>query len=148
MKTLVIISQNWLLLVMDNKIECPFCSQPIEFPKEMSGQWVDCPGCREQIPLEKTVQVTENRASLAGVYHGVRNRTAIDSPKNELSKEMRRMVQTGYLLAFLFPIIGFFFGLFLMSKNTVSQGVGCMILSLIFSYLWFELILVIFWHPI
>jgi hypothetical protein len=126
------------------KIECPFCKQPIEFSEEMIGQWTDCPACREQIPLEKTEQLTDSKASLAGLYQGVRNRNAIESSKKELSKEVRGMVQAGYVLAFLLPIVGFFFGLFLMFKNAVAEGVACMILSLLFSYLWFELIFAIF----
>ena len=129
--------------MMDVKIECSFCSQPIEFPKDMSGQWAECPRCHEQIPLEKTAQLTENKASLAGVYQGVRNRSAGASSSTLLSNEMLKLVQVGYLLAFLFPVIGFFFGFYLLFRNAVSQGVICMILSLIFSYLWFELLVAI-----
>ena len=129
---------------MAANIECPFCKQPIEFPEEMTGQWTDCPGCHEQIPLEKTAELTDSKASMAGLYQGVRNRNATESSKSELSKELRQLVQAGYLLAFLLPIIGFYFGIFLMFKNAVTQGVVCMILSLLFSYLWFELILAIF----
>jgi hypothetical protein len=125
-------------------IECPFCKQPIEFPEEMSGQWTDCPGCREQIPLEKTPEIIESKASLAGLYQGVRNRNAVVSSKNELSSELQKLVQIGFVLAFLFPIVGFFFGLFLLFRNAIAQGVACMILSLLFSYLWFELILATF----
>ena len=125
-------------------IECPFCKQPIEFPEEMSGQWADCPSCREQIPLEKTPEITETKASIAGLYQGVRNRNAIETSKNELSKDLQKLVQVGFLLSFLFPIVGFFFGLFLLFRNAVAQGVACMILSLLFSYLWFELLLAIF----
>lgn len=125
-------------------IECPFCKQPIEFPEEMNGQWVDCPGCKEQIPLEKTPEIKENKASMAGLYQGVRNQNAIETSKNELSKDLQKLVQIGFLLSFLFPIVGFFFGIFLLFRNAVAQGVVCMILSLLFSYLWFELLLAIF----
>jgi hypothetical protein len=129
---------------MATTIECPFCKQPIEFPEEMSGQWTDCPSCREQIPLEKTPEITESKASLAGLYQGVRNRNATETSKVELSKDLQKLVQVGFLLSFLFPIVGFFFGLFLLFRNAVAQGVACMILSLLFSYLWFELLIAIF----
>src|SRR4051794_25907766 len=105
-------------------IECPFCKQPVEFPEEMSGQWTDCPTCREQIPLEKMPEIIEAKASLAGLYHGVRNRNATENSKKELSKDIQKSVQVGFLLSFLFPIVGFVFGIFLLFRNVVAQGVA------------------------
>jgi len=71
------------------KIECPFCKQSIEFSDEMIGQWTNCPGCREQIPLEKLPELKENKASLAGLYQDVRNKNTSRTPKNEKGNGLR-----------------------------------------------------------
>lgn len=34
------------------KMECPYCQQPVEFPDDAVGQWVDCPGCGKKMPLQ------------------------------------------------------------------------------------------------
>lgn len=36
---------------MDYKITCPHCRQPLEVPKEMLGQAVECPTCNNQFKL-------------------------------------------------------------------------------------------------
>ena len=89
-------------------------------------------------------ELKESKASLAGLYQGVRNRNAVEASKNELSDELKKLVLAGYLLSILIPVVGFFYGIFLMFKDAVAHGVACMIVSLIFNYLWFELVVSIF----
>jgi DNA-directed RNA polymerase subunit RPC12/RpoP len=40
------------------KIECGHCGQHIEFPSEMGGQMLDCPGCHQSISLSAVVTAT------------------------------------------------------------------------------------------
>jgi len=43
---------------MSDKMSCPHCRQPLEIPKELSGQMVECPTCHGQITLPKTASPT------------------------------------------------------------------------------------------
>jgi hypothetical protein len=57
---------------------------------------------------------------------------------------LQELTKVGYLLAILLPFVGFFFGFYLMFKNRPGEGVVCMVLSLVFSAIWWMVIVSFF----
>jgi hypothetical protein len=116
---------------------CPLCGGHLEVAAEDIGKFAPCPHCSEEIPLElPEKQDFAIKSSNLGLYQQARNRSASHTAATATTPDVKQLVKVGYLLAIILPLIGFFFGLFLMFKNRPSDGVICMVLSLIFSVVW------------
>jgi endogenous inhibitor of DNA gyrase (YacG/DUF329 family) len=120
---------------------CPLCGGSLEVAAEDVGKFAPCPHCGEEIPLEKPVQEDfVIKGTNLGQYQHVRNRTAAHAAATGTTPELKELAKVGYLLAILFPLAGFFFGFYLLLKNRPADGVACMVLSLIFSVIWWLVI--------
>ena len=113
---------------------CPFCNESLEVAAADVGKLAPCPHCGEEIPLEKPVQEDfAIKSSNMAQYQHVRNRSAAHAAASGTTPELQQLIKVGYLLAIVLPLVGFFFGFYLMFKNRPTEGVVCMVLSLVFS---------------
>jgi DNA-directed RNA polymerase subunit RPC12/RpoP len=98
----------------ESKCNCQRCFQSIAFPSEMAGQDVTCPHCGRETTLSKpTVRKAE---------------TAIAQPAEPAIAEST--IVCCYVLSILLPIVGFFCGLWLMTKKQSGHGAACMAISI------------------
>lgn len=102
--------------IPDYKGVCQRCGEHIAFPITMQGENVPCPHCGRETTLI---------ASIApNLVHKVE--TEAKPPAVSGGK-----IFIAYLLAAFIPIIGFFMGIWLMTKKESGHGAACMALSII-----------------
>lgn len=112
------------------KCSCQRCGEYIEFPLAMAGQDAACPHCGR----ETTLIVPKS-----GVRKATPSYTPPLPPSAERPLESSTIV-CSYVLCFLIPIVGFFCGIYLMTKKQSGHGVVCMAISIVFGLVWLALI--------
>ena len=113
------------------KIRCPFCGGEIKVPAERIGELSTCEHCQQEITLDlpnydpnRMAYSPPSPATLAVIQQKV-------SPQ---------MIRTGYWMAVLFPIIGFVLGIYFLTKDRFDHGIGCMVVSLVASGIWWGIL--------
>jgi predicted RNA-binding Zn-ribbon protein involved in translation (DUF1610 family) len=118
------------------RFPCPLCGGNLEVAADDVGRFAPCPHCGQEIPLEKPVKEDfVIQSSKVAQYHQARNRTA-HAAATGTTTEIKELAKVGYLLAIVIPLVGFFFGFYLMLKNCPTEGVVCMVLSVFSSAVW------------
>lgn len=106
------------------KYLCPTCNCYFELGDEIPETDARCPSCGEQAQKSQA-------------------RFAPTRPQNA-STAASKTIALGYLMALLFPLVGFVFGAFFLFKDQVKHGALCMIVSLISSSLWWGALISLF----
>jgi hypothetical protein len=101
---------------MKIKCTCQHCTEQIFFEPEYKGQTTICPQCQMETRLyvpNVAPAAAPALAQASGVNGGV--------------------VVAGWICAFVFPLIGFIIGIYLMSNKQVGRGLAIMITSVVFA---------------
>ena len=112
------------------KIPCPHCGDRITFEAGRLGQIADCPGCGMSVGLK-----------VPGLEPSVPTPVPAPAPAPVIvsapaaPEDLSGAVVTGYLMAFLMPIIGFLLGVYLLCKNNGS-GAVIIVLSILATFVW------------
>jgi hypothetical protein len=119
---------------MISKCQCQHCGGGIEFdaaqfeisgemPDLTLGQIVGCPHCQKQT----TIYVKKTTIGLQAVPRG---------PREVASSSDEETPLLAYVLAIFLPLIGFFFGIYLMTKKQSGHGCAVMALSILAGLIW------------
>ena len=97
----------------------------------MVGQTTTCPHCGLETKLFfPQVSVKADSPALE----------AVPSYQPQANEKSESDVVLGYVLCFLIPIAGFFFGVYLMAKKKAGHGAACMAISIVLGLLWVVLL--------
>jgi hypothetical protein len=101
---------------MLTKCQCEHCWKPVEFEAESFkyGTKVECPHCS---------QITTLRMP--------RGRVWTPAPTFRTGEVSETMIGLSYVSAVLMPFIGFFMGLYLLTKKESGHGLTCIALSIV-----------------
>lgn len=101
---------------MLTKCQCNNCGQQVEFEVEdyRYGSTAECPHCHQPTQLRLN-----------------RWRTWMPAPQLNASGVSETMIGLSYLSALLMPFIGFFMGLYLVTKKESGHGLTCIALSIV-----------------
>lgn len=111
----------------------------MKVPADRVGQLASCESCKQEITLDRP----SGRSSSINEYGQVTPATMAHIKSQAVLS--REMIGIGYLLALLLPLVGFVVGIYFLTKNQFNHGIGCMIVSLIGSGLWFGVVSSIGW---
>jgi hypothetical protein len=110
------------------KCKCQFCNQHIAFPVEMAGQMFACPHCGLETKL--FIPQTDPAPKPAAPIEPLAPQPTMDKPDES------SIIAWSYVLCFLIPIAGFFFGVYLMAKKKSGHGAACMAISIVLGLGW------------
>lgn len=105
------------------KVACSNCQEHIEFPKELHGSVIDCPHCGLSTVLRVPGYVSPAIQKAA-------------PPRPAATGIASNLVLFSYFAAIFLPFVGFFMGLYLMTKKESGHGAACMGLSIAMGILW------------
>jgi DNA-directed RNA polymerase subunit RPC12/RpoP len=107
----------------ESKCNCQRCGQSIAFPSEMAGQDVTCPHCGRESTL---------------LFPQVRK--ADPDPVSPIPIETVAIAESTliacYVLSVLLPLVGFFCGVYLITKKAGGHGAACMAVSIFSVLVW------------
>jgi len=106
------------------KCPCQHCNGRVEFNVEDAGRAIECPHCHMQTEL--FIAPPEKPMFRVAPYVP--------------SGSKPNIVACGYFLAVLLPFVGFFFGIYLMTKKESGHGLTCIGISIVASVIWMELL--------
>jgi DNA-directed RNA polymerase subunit RPC12/RpoP/predicted nucleic acid-binding Zn ribbon protein len=125
------------------KCRCNSCSQYIEFEPQQAGQTIACPYCNLDTMLfvprmepPKTAPPNPHLRPCPYCHHEV-SRTAEACPQcggilaREQTSVSNSTIACSYVLAVLIPLLGFFAGIYLMTKKESGHGIVVIVLSII-----------------
>ena len=116
------------------KCSCQYCNGAIEFDANElveENSIVPCPHCglETKLFIPQTSTTPKPTASV---------NTPATQPQVDRAVESSTVVWS-YVLCFLIPIAGFFFGVYLMAKKKSGHGAACMAISIVLGLGWLAL---------
>ena len=115
-------------MIGELKGDCQRCGEPITFPIDLNNTESDCPHCHKVTTLlakrpESKVRKAEPPPAMPGSARA--NYSGLGA--------------IGIACSILLPIIGFFIGIYLLTKGQNARGCVCMALSVVSGLGWFVL---------
>jgi len=101
---------------MIGKCQCHNCGKQVEFEVEEfeTGATTECPHCKASTPMRVN-----------------RWRTVVPAPGLAKRKDMKNVIALSYCAALIIPFVGFFCGLYLVTKKESGHGLTCVALSIV-----------------
>jgi len=115
-----------------NLICCPDCK------REVSKRAAACPNCGA--PISGVIPTSDSSGTIRFNRRPAAfppNLSQAASAKNEDVSVVN--INTAYLLAIFLPFIGFFVGIYLMTKKETGHGIACMAVSIFAFFVWFAI---------
>jgi DNA-directed RNA polymerase subunit RPC12/RpoP len=137
------------------RFHCNKCGKAVKAPDKYAGKKVKCPNCQSTnlLPSEKEVlpyQLEVEEIKYEGIFcHQCGNqikKEAMFCPKcgcENIANKNNKMTTTtteteigpgtivaSYILAILFPLLGFIAGIYLVAKKEPAHGVACILVSI------------------
>lgn len=97
----------------------------------MAGQMFACPNCGSETKL--FIPQTTDAPRPAAPTDPVTPQPTIEKPDES------SITAWSYVLCFIIPIAGFFFGVYLMAKKKSGHGAACMAISIVLGLVWLAL---------
>jgi DNA-directed RNA polymerase subunit RPC12/RpoP len=120
LETLLFIPKIETILPGESKCDCQRCGQPIAFPVDLHNTEVECPHCHRATTL-----------LIPSPSARVRKADSLPPGTEPLPDPT-----LAYVLAIILPLIGFFFGVWLMGKKQSGHGAAVMALSIFAALFW------------
>lgn len=109
----------------ESKCDCQRCGQPIAFPIDLNNTEVECPHCHRATTL-----------LIPSPSARVRKADSLPPPIRATDEVPQSTLTGCIILSILMPLIGFFCGVWLMTKKQSGYGVACMATSIIAGLVW------------
>ena len=93
-----------------------------------------CQHCNDAIEFDAT-ELVEGNSIVPCPHCGLQTKLSIPQPGLEKLVESSTIAWS-YVLCFLIPIAGFFFGVYLMAKKKSGHGAACMAISIVLGLSW------------
>jgi len=125
---------------MDSRCTWQHCNQPIGFNSHDAGQQTPCPYCGQ----ETILFVQQMPKVIAMSIENPMTPTSIDfdelgtGQKAGHSTISKEVLVGAFFLSFLIPFLGIFFGIWLITKNKLADGIACMGSAILGGWFWLQ----------